>query len=175
MASDYSVEWYNDDGTPTWDTVTTHRFRIDKKNTADLDNPIPIPTSGTNRSHWANFRLAWTAPDSQVDNIRLYSDGTLSWGDGIQVSIGNTSVSTGSVESDPATDGQVGTILTNHSSISSIEDMFSYTSGSPYLVDENAYTDAGSSKHVVMDIEVNNNATQGLKSSETLVWLSDEI
>lgn len=184
MASTYTVEWYNDDGSPTWDTITVFRFSTGKTNpTASFLHPIPIPGSpGTNRSNWHSFRLAWTAPDSQVDNIRHHSDGAIGWdtehggsASSVLLMRGNVGVATGSVESDPSGDGNPGTIMTTHASITSTADVESDTAGSPFTLDSTAYTGADVSKHIVLQVNVDENAGQGLKTAETLTLLADEI
>ena len=52
------------------------RFKTADDATIDLNNPIPIPPSGTKYSYWKQIYLyCGTQPATQVDNIKFYTDG----------------------------------------------------------------------------------------------------
>ena len=65
------------------------RFKQGDNITIDAVDPMPIPTAGTNFSKWK--QLTWqvdTAPDTQVDNFKTYTDGG-GFGTGISVRVGD--------------------------------------------------------------------------------------
>jgi len=168
--------------------ASTLRFRTDDSpTTTDTSNPLIIPDSGTNYSYWVHLALDISGTFSEVSNIRFYSDGTLGWSLGTagQVARGNRdSGDQGCPEAsyDPAS-GTVGTsgndLGANHSYFSaqttSEADAFAATSGSPITVDSSTYTTATSSKAVVLQADVDTDASTGTQADETFTFLYDEV
>ena len=65
------------------------RFKTADDATIDNNNPIPIPVAGTNYSYMKHLYLyCGTAPGTQVDNVRIYTDGG-GFGAGITVYSGD--------------------------------------------------------------------------------------
>ena len=166
------------------------RFKAAETDGGDIDtaNPIPIPDGlGVTkyRSYWKQIYLyCSTAPDTQVDNTQLYSDGT-GFGTGIALWAGDefpekTSVSTSGYEVCGGTAATSGEIMTNHGSITGQTDMFSFTDGSALDVTiseaSNVIDAVGeSTNYVVLQMEVSSNASSGDLADETLTFQYDEI
>lgn len=186
MVATYSIERLTGAG-PTATVVTTVRLRTDDANTADLTNPVSFSTGSQGRSYWASIRLAFTGTFSQISNIRHYSDGAIGWTFGTAGKLyrgnrdsGDVGVPDGSYQQASGTPGVLGNNLeTSHSYFSGQStpsvNINSDTSGSPATIDSNAYVSAGNSYHVVLQVLVDTDATQGLQSAETLTFMVDEI
>lgn len=157
------------------------RFKYADNNTIDLNDPIPIPSAGTNRSRWKHMYIRCAvAPDTQIDNMKIHSDGagfgtgiTVNVGDGTQVK--NSGSSAGYEVSDVADEA-----LTGHADIATVTDFFTFTVGSPRTI---SISEAGSiinlatetSDYVVLSMEVINTASPGNLTDETITYEYDEI
>lgn len=157
------------------------RFKDADNNTIDLLNPLTIPPSGTFRSRWKHFyiRVA-VAPTTQIDNIKIYSDG-VGFGTGISVDVGNeTPVNTAAGDGGYDVSDVSDELLTNHVDITAVTDLFTFTSGSPKTV---SISEAGSvlnaiaeeCDYVIMQMLVLNTASPGDLADETVTWEYDEI
>ena len=160
----------------------TLRFKVADNTTIDTANPIPIPTdASTNYSYWKQIYLYCdTAPDTQVDNLKFYTDGT-GFGAGVTLNVGlqfpvhNSGATTGYDVADAAE------IMTNHTDITSVASAFSYTSGSPLTGP--SISEAGNvingigetSNYLVMNMAVTSAASPGNLADETLTIQYDEI
>ena len=185
MVAVFDVSWDyggtdNSPGT-TSESVTNLRFNAEDTNDQDLASPIIIPGAGTEYSYWKQLYLeCTTAPDTQVDNVKIYSDGTLGWGTGSTVKIGDELP----VHNSGATTGydvaNAQEVMTNHTDITGSTDLFSFTSGSPKTV---SISEAGSiinaigetSNYIVLQLEVASTASAGTKAAETITWQYDEV
>jgi len=161
------------------------RFKTADDATIDTNNPIPIPAAGTNNSYWKQIYLyCATAPDTQVDNIKFYTDGT-NFGTGITTNVGDempVKSSTADTGYDVATGtpGTSGTIMTSHTDITAVTDVFSYTSGSPKSV---TTSEAGSvinaigetTNYLVFQMVIGPTASPGDLANETFTFVYDEI
>lgn len=186
MVATYAVERLTGAG-PTVTVVTNVRLRTDDANTADLTNPVVFSASSSGRSYWAHVRLAFSGTFSQVSNIRHYSDGAIGWTFGATGKLyrgnrdsGDDGCPTASYQQASGTPGVIGNNLdTSHAYYSGQStpsvNVNSDTSGSPMTVDSNAYTVAGSTYGVVLQVFVATDATQGLQTAETLTFMVDEI
>jgi hypothetical protein len=131
------------------------------------------------------------APSVKINNIRHYSDGTISWnyGTGGQLRRGNRDsgdkgcpmdteydVATGTeaTTGDAIEDGSVGHGYFNGQSTKTAN-IASDTVGSPATIDSTDHTTTGKCKAVVLQVKVDTNATQGEQTDETLTWKYDEI
>ncbi len=185
MVATYSTVLLNGSG-PTETVITSARFRTDDINDADLVNAVLID-SVLRRSYWKNIALKFAGAFSQISNIRFYSAGDIDWALGTngQLKIGNRD------------SGDIGTPTANYAQATGtpavtgndfeashayysgqtvkFKDLNTITSGSPLLVDSTAYTAAGRSHMVVLQLEVDTDATQGVLSSKTLTFMVDEI
>lgn len=157
------------------------RFKYADNNTIDLNDPIPIPAAGTNRSRWKHmYIVATTAPDTQIDNLKIFTDAT-GFGTGITVVVGtetpaNTLLADGGYDVSDTQDE----LLTGHVDITASTDFFLATSGSPKSVtisEAGAVIDAinEESNYVLIQMEVINTATPGDLVDETITWEYDEI
>lgn len=71
-------------------TAGTVRFKDADNSTVDASNPLVIPPSGTIYSFTKKLRPYMEAPpDTQVDNLRWYTDGSNGFGTGIGVTVKN--------------------------------------------------------------------------------------
>ena len=161
--------------------VTNLRFNAEDTNDQDLLSPIIIPAAGTEYSYWKQIYLdCTTAPDTQVDNVRIYTDGTIGWGTGVTLYVGDGAQVRNSGSNAGYDIANAQEVITNHTDVSAKTDMFSFTSGSPRTV---TISEAGniinaineSSDYIVLSLEVESTATAGTKATETVTWQYDEI
>ena len=163
------------------------RFKTADNPTIDTVNPVPIPAAGTNRSFVKSLYMRCDiAPDTQIDNIRFFTDGG-GFGTGITTFIGDqfpvrNSGSTAAYRVATGTVGTTGTEMTaNYLSITTKSDAFSFTAGSPKTGP--TISEAGSiinavaetSNYFVLQVDVGTTATPGNKPDETLTLIYDEI
>lgn len=163
------------------------RFKTADNATIDTVNPVPIPAAGTNYSFIKSIYVKCdVAPDTQIDNFRLYSDGG-GFGTGITTSVGdqfpvkNSGSSSGYAVA-TGTIGTTGTEMTvNNTDVTTKTDLFTFTSGSPMTGP--SISEAGSiinlagetTNYVILQVAVGTTATPGNKTDETLTFLYDEI
>ena len=157
------------------------RYKRADNPTIDTSDPNTVPVSGTTRSRWkSKYLKCTTPPDTQVNNVKIYTD-TTGFGTGITVNVGDetpTKNSGSDAGYDPADTND--DPLTNHADITSITDFFTFSSGSPKTV---SISEAGSiinavdetTDYVVTQMEVINTATPGDLADETITWEWDEI
>ena len=169
----------NAPGTPDH-AVANLRFNIEDTNDQDTNSPITIPAAGTNYSYWKHIYLhCTTAPATQVNNVKIYTDGTLGW-TGCTVKVGDdlcTKNSGSSAGYDPAVSAVV---LTDHDTIITTTSLFTFTSGAPRTC---TISEAGAiinatgelTDYVVLDVEVGTTGVQGTQTAETVTWQYDEI
>ena len=153
--------------------------------TIDANNPIPIPAAGTNYSYWKQMYMKCaTAPDTQVDNIKFYTDGS-GFGTGITTNIGdelpvkNSGADTG-YDVATGTGGTTGDVMTDHTDITAVTDAFTYTSGSSKTI---SISEAGNiidsigetTNYIVLQMAIGTTASSGDKSNETFTFQYDEI
>jgi len=180
--------------TPDKDTVTTPRLSTMDDDAPGTANPIPVPAAGTIFSFWMTLHLTITnIQDATVLNNHLfYSDGACGWalGAGGELWVGTKSgvdcgvpvasydQATGTVgtegdDMDNVTDGHAwyksGT--GNHNVPTAVD---GYTDGSELTVDSGDHTIAEGFKGVVLQAEVDDDATRGAQAAETLTFVYDE-
>ena len=167
----------------------TLRFKTEDNPTIDSVDPVPIPAAGTNYSYWKQIYLYCdTAPDTQVDNIKFYTDGG-GFGTGITLNVGNQFPTKNSasdagyeVASTGGTSGTTGIdIVTGHALVSSVTDAFTFTSGSPLsgptISEDSSIINAigETTNYLILQLAVISTATPGNKTDETLTFQYDEI
>lgn len=152
-------------------TASTVRFKAVPSTTStavDTNDPLVVPASGTDYSYVKKLRPYMEAPpNTNVTNLRWYSDGSNGFGTGIGVTAKN-----------------IGTMFGTHydSAMSGGSDLFGYTSGSPldgdgtdtgpFLpADDNSYI----GDIIELQMSVADTATNGALSAETLTLAYDEI
>lgn len=163
------------------------RFKTNDNELIDVNDPVPIPTAGTNRSYWKQLYLKCnTAPDTQVDNIKWFTDGA-GYGTGITLQVGDefpvkNSGSNAGYELATGTPGTTGNdVVVEHAGISAVTSAFSFTVGSP--LSGPTISEAGSiinainetTNYLILQADVINTATPGNKADETLTFQYDEI
>tara|TARA_R110002167_G_scaffold64455_2_gene182250 strand:- start:3110 stop:3703 length:594 start_codon:yes stop_codon:yes gene_type:complete len=165
------------------------RFKTNDNTTIDAIDPVPVPSSGTNYSYWKQIYLKCdTAPDTQVDNIKFYTDGS-GFGTGITLNVGlqfptkNSGSTAGyEVASTGGTSGTTGIELTaGHALVSSVASAFNYTSGSPLtgptISEDSSIINAQNetTNYLILQVAVAATASPGNKTDETLTFQYDEI
>ena len=163
--------------TPDWDTITNCRFNTSDEHEPVLTYPIPIPAAGFNYSYWKSVAMNIADIGTQVGNIRHYSDGAIGWalGSAGVCNRGNVGLADGSYDQSTGTPGTTGDVMTDHAGIASVADIASDTSGSPFTVDDADHTSNERTKHIVMQVKVDTDATRGAQAAETFTWMYDEI
>lgn len=160
--------------------INTRANLSDAHSTADLNNPIPIPTAGFNYSYWVSTRLNCTAtPAGTINNVRWFTDGSNNFGTGVTAIAAKASTgadsgyrqATGSVSS--------GTILnqTNHTGLDEAPvDPFVYTSASPRLLNGTLINPATGQFGDIMVVQlvIASNASPGVTNQEEFSWRYDE-
>lgn len=163
------------------------RWKTNDNATIDSVDPVPVPSVGTNYSYWKHIYLYCdTAPDTQVDNIKFYTDGT-GYGTGITLNVGlqfptKNSGSSAGYEVAAGTSGTTGEeMVANHVGITTNASAFDYTVGSPLSgptisEDSSIINLAGeTTNYLVFQAAVGTTATPGNKTNETLTFQYDEI
>lgn len=188
MTATYAVIFLNGAApTPTQTAISSIRFRTDDNNTADLTNPCKIKNVLT-RSFWKGVALQPNSTFTQVSNFRHYCDGAIGWTLGTLGKLkrgnrdsGDNGCPLGSyVQATGVVNSSGDNMDTNHTYYSSQTvksvNIQGDTSSSPALIDSTPITVAGTlCKHIVMQVEVDIDAVQGVQGTETLSWLVDEI
>jgi len=152
-------------------TSGTVRFKAVASTTstaADASDPLVVPGAGTDYSFVKKLRPYMEAPpNTNISNLRWYSDGANGFGTGIGVTAKN-----------------IGTTFGTHydTAMSGGSDLFGYTSGSPLDGDG---TDAGPfvpaddntyiGDIIELQMSVASTASNGALSAETLTFAYDEI
>jgi len=149
-------------------TSGTVRFKLANDQTVDANNPITIPSTGgiLKRSYTKQIRLYCSAaPDTQVDNLRAYADGSNTFGASIDVYASPINPQTA--------------FTANATTWTESTDLFSYTSVAPCdmdAYDTAAITDTGYGGDILkLQMRVGATASSGTLSAETLTFAYDEI
>lgn len=136
--------------------------------TADANDPLVIPPSGTNYSYVKKLRAYMEAPpNTNISNMRWYTDGSSGFGTGIAVNAKNIGTTFGT---------HYNTAMTGGSSL------FGYTSGSPLDgdgTDTGPFVPADDNTYIgdiiEMQMSVASTASSGALSAETVTLAYDEI
>ena len=193
--ADLAVQQYSGGG-PDTDTVTTPRLSTSDTDTPGTANPIPIPAAGTIFSYWMTLHLTITnIQDATVINNHLfYSDGACGWALGgggelwiAQKTGADMGVPTGSYDQATGTPGVEGDDFDDvadghayyktgegtHSAPAAV-DSFT-TGGSEMTVDAGDHSIAEAFKGIVIQAEIDDDATRGAMAAETLTFQFDEV
>jgi hypothetical protein len=149
-------------GTATDKTSDIVRFKLADNATVDTVNPLVKPGAGTEYSYekWLRFKVD-SGTYTQIDNIKVYSDGSNDMGTG--VSVYAKAVTTYATPAEA-------------SSTSGYTDFFTYTSGSPLDLGGDSSTGAGEKgDHCVMIMTLSTSVSGGITASETMTWVWDEV
>jgi len=165
------------------------RFKTNDNTTIDSIDPVPIPSGNdTIYSYWKQIYLYCnTAPDTQVDNVKFYTDVGGGFGTGITLNVGDefpthNNASNAGYEVATGTSGATGDEVTaNHADVTGVTDAFTFTEGSPLngpsISEDSSVIDAigETTDYLVLQLAVTSTATPGNKTDETLTFQYDEI
>ena len=149
-------------GTATQKDSGTVRFKNADNATVDSNNPMVVPTSGSDYSYEKWLRLKVTvAPDTNISNLAMYSDGSIGFGTGVTPYAKAVATYATPAEA-TATAGYTA--------------LASYTSGSALDLGTAAVTGTGEKgSHAVLMLKVDSTASPGTLSAETLTFSYDEL
>lgn len=149
-------------------TSGTVRFKDADNNTVDANNPLVVPAADTIYSYTKKVRpYMEDAPDTNISNLRWYTDGNNGFGTGISVTVKNIGTTWGA---------------NYKTAMSGGEDLFGKTSGSPLDgdgTDAGPFVPADNDSYVgdliELQMAVASTASNGALSAETLTLAYDEI
>jgi hypothetical protein len=169
-------------GTATNKTSGTVRFKKLDNATVDLNNPIVVPGSGQEYSMEKYIQLEVTDEGgfTQISNLRAYSDGTNNFGSGVKCWYAVTGSYQPPVVPNQSVDPPQSTAA--GSPVENMADFFATNSGSPIDMDginTGPFADTSPTLRIgdflVMVLEVESGASNGLLPGETLTFAYDEI
>lgn len=149
-------------------TGGTLRFKDADNATVDSNNPLVIPAAGSIYSYTKKVRLYMEAPpNTNISNIRWYTDGTNSFGTGVTMTCKNLGVTWGA---------NYKTLMAGGS------DLFTKTSAAPLdgdATDAGPFVPADDNTYcgdlIELQMAIASTATQGTLTAETLTAAYDEI
>ncbi len=156
--------------------VTAGSARLGTSDEATSASSIPVPTSGSNYSYWATFQLNCTvAPDNSLTNIFFYTDGTNSFGTGVDGIV----IPASGYASAVGTAGSSGSLLSaanyTGSACAATSPLFLYTSACKLTLSGSIGATTGSfGNRAVVQLNVLSTAVAGNSGEETSTWTWDE-
>ena len=180
---------------PTKDTVTTPRLSTMDDDAPGTANPLPIPAAGTTFSYWMTLHLTITniQDATLLNNHQFYSDGACGWAlgtDGDLFIAQKTGADMGvPVASYNQAGGSLGVTGYDMDDVTNGHDYYkagevthaapvavdSLTSGATMDVDAGDHTIAEGFKGIVIQAEVDTDATRGAQGAEELTFVYDEV
>ena len=141
------------------------------------------------RSWWKSWTLDMSGSFTQIDNIKIFTDGAIGWNYGtggkVQIGIrdaGDNGCPIASYEraaGSTATGYDLDDAANGHDyykdQTASPADISDYTDGAELVIDSDAYTGADKSKLIVTQLIVDGDATLGAQVAETITIEYDEI
>ena len=178
MAASVATYFYYGAGAtpPNSVVVTNLRFKLADDNNQDANNPCVKPVAGTNYSFWKHIALyCIVAPDTAINNVKLYADGSLAWA-GCVMYVGDQTLLFNQYDQGETGGADTGAeMVANHTNIASKTDLFTYDSGSPKdITGSIAYTTGRITNLVVLQVDIGTSAGAGQMPQETLTWRYDE-
>ena len=192
MAASVKVMEANGAG-PTWTEVAAIRFCTKDMYNPVLTYPIPIADSGLVYSFWKTIALDLSGSFTKINNVRFYTDSAIGWACGTDgglfictKSAGDKGVPVADYDQADGEDGVSGHDMnddddghtyykagsTNHADPVNSATL---TSGSPMTVDSDDHVEAEKTKGIVLQVRVDDDATQGDQADKTLTFKYDEI
>jgi len=184
---------------PAYTTVSVAapaRYKTKDEVTSDLNYPCVIPAAGLAYSYWKSHGLDLSGAFTRINNVRWYTDGvTDTWttGTGGLVQVGQrdatptvTAQGCPDANYDQAT-GTEGTsgddlyiTVVGHAYYKILVgvapvDAVTFTDIAPMVVDLGNHDAAEMTKHVVTQVVIDDDATQGLQADATYTFQYDEI
>lgn len=163
---------------PSAQSATNVRFKLADNNVQDDNDPSITPIAGVNYSRWKVLVLyASVAPDTGINNIKLYTDGNLPWA-GCTLSIGYITgpiYGTDTYRQATQTGNSGDEMVANYAELSGSTDMFSFTSDSPAAIPGSIGAATGEiSDYIVLQLTLTTSVLGGTQAAETLTWRFDE-
>ena len=168
MAADIQIHEMNALASGVDKTGGTVRFKAANDSNVDANNPLTIPDAGTGYSYTKKLRpYMASGPDTQVGNLRWYSDGASGFGTGIGVTAKNLGITwTGNYQT----------------AMSGGSNLFGFISASPLDgdgTDTGPFTSADAGDYIgdliELQMSVASTASHGSLAGETLTLAYDEI
>ena len=156
-------EYHGPTATPvtTNKTSGTIRFKNADNATVDLNDPMVIPTAGTDISYEKILRLNATGTFTQISNYKFYMDGANGLGTGVSLLYKK--------------EGTYGTPI-EPANTTGFVDAFGATVGTPVtLGTPNVVATGDFGDFLTMILTVGSTASQGTTAQETLTFAWDEI
>lgn len=149
-------------------TSGTVRFKGADDATVDANDPLQVPAAGSIYSYTKKLRpYMEVPPDTNISNLRWYSDGANGFGTGIAVTAKNIGTTWAANFNTAQAGGS---------------DLFGYTSGSPLdgdTTDAGPFLPAADNSHIgdmiELQMSVASTAANGAKPGEALTLAYDEI
>lgn len=153
--------------TPTTTTITNLRMNTDDTVNPGTTNPLVKPAAGTNYSYVKTVYLnADTTPSGTINNVKIYSDGTIGW-TGVTLHVGSNTT----YHQAEGTEGTTAAVSTVATALVS-----GFTSGAPKSL-TGTITNPSTGKisdYVMFQARVSTSAVPGTLSAETLTFQYDE-
>lgn len=168
MAAAIQIHEMSDATTGVNKSSGTIRFKDADNSTVDANNPLVIPAADSIYSYTKKLRAYMEAPpNTQIDNLRWYTDGNNGFGTGITVTVVNLGVTSRAAYKTLQADS------TN---------LFTYTSASPLNgdgTDAGPFVPADDNSYIgdliELQMAVASTASPGTLTAETLTLAYDEI
>ncbi len=182
MAATVIINEWTSGASQTNKTSGTVRFKNANDATVDLNDPMVVPGAGQDYSFekWLRLQITDAGGFTQISNLRAYADGAINMGTGVKVWYAITGTFMTPVEPSNAVDPPQSPAA--GSPQEDMADLFALTSGAPGDLDAintGPFTDGSPAEHIgdflVLVMEVENTASQGITNSETLTFAFDEI
>lgn len=159
--------------------------------TPQTTNAVKIPDAGDpdNYSYWKAICLDLSGSGFTITNIRHYSHGDIDWTFGSDGELRRGNQDSGDIGCPDASYEQAGGIPgTSGYAIEDLVDGHTFYNdqttktkdlnldlvGAPPVVDSGPYTVAGKTKHIVVQVRLDEDAIQGLQTPKELTWVYDE-
>lgn len=181
MAASVIINEWTSAAAQTDKTSGTVRFKNANDAAVDLNDPLVVPGSGQEYSYEKWLRLQITGGTfTQISNLRAYSDGSNSFGAGVKVWYAVSGAFMDPVVPDEAQDPPQSAAA--GSPVEDMADLFTATQASPIDLDgvnAGPFEDGSPAEHIgdflVLVMEVEPTASQGVLTPETLTFAYDEI
>jgi hypothetical protein len=174
------------------DGASPARYKTKDEVTSDLNYPCVIPAAGLAYSYWKSHGLDLSGSFTRINNVRWYTDEvTDTWTVGTdgkvivaQRSSGDHGCPDASYDQATGTEGTTGDYLFDitdgHAYFKSgvgatPVEVSTYVVGSMMTVDTGNHDAAEKTKHVVTQVVLDDDATQGLQTDATYTFVYDEI
>lgn len=167
MAAVAQVDFYTGITPDTDSNVSSVRYKLADNNSADLNNPVQLPTEGETYSWIKHCKLnITTSPSGNISNLRWYVSGSFPTGVKLYVKTSTTYTAAASGN--------------ENSQLSGSADASTYTSESPLTINagtviSNPSTGTGTQDFLVSQLGVTSLANHGLISAITCIYEWEEV